>query len=118
MKKILITGAAGFLGQLSIDYFKHKYKLYLVDKVYIKSKNFLQIDITNFKEVDKAIKRIKPDIILHYASEIFDTYKKSVDFINKYIDGTLNLVKAARKFKTKQFIFTSTFSIFEKIMRI
>ena len=113
MKKILITGAAGFLGQLSIDYFKNKYKLYLVDKVYIKSKNFLQIDITNFKEVDKAIKRIKPDIILHYASEIFDTYKKSQININN-IDGTLNLVKAARKFKTKQFIFTSTFSIFEK----
>lgn len=113
MKKILITGAAGFLGQLSIDYFKHKYKLYLVDKVYIKNKNFLQIDITNFEEVDKAIKRIKPDIILHYASEIFDTYKKSQININN-IDGTLNLVKAARKFKTKQFIFTSTFSIFEK----
>lgn len=113
MKKILITGAAGFLGQLSIDYFKNKYKLYLVDKVYIKSKNFLQVDITNFEEVDKAIKKIKPDIILHYASEIFDTYKKSQININN-IDGTLNLVKAARKFKTKQFIFTSTFSIFEK----
>ena len=32
MKKILITGAAGFLGQLSINYFKKKYKLYLIDK--------------------------------------------------------------------------------------
>ncbi len=113
MKKILITGAAGFLGQLSIEYFKNKYKLYLVDKVHVKSKKFLQIDITNSAEVDKTLKRIKPDIILHYASEIFDTYKRSQINLNN-IDGTLNLVKAARKYKTKQFIFTSTFSIFEK----
>ena len=80
--------------------------------MYIKSKNFLQIDITNFKEVDKAIKRIKPDIILHYASEIFDTYKKSQININN-IDGTLNLVKAAKNLKLNN-LFLPTFSIFEK----
>tara|TARA_B100000963_G_scaffold308374_1_gene283837 strand:+ start:1125 stop:2138 length:1014 start_codon:yes stop_codon:yes gene_type:complete len=113
MKKILITGAAGFLGQLSIDYFKRKYKLYLVDKIQLNNKNFLKIDITNYREVDRTIKKIKPDFILHYASEIFDTYKKSQINLNN-IDGTLNLVKAARKYGTKQFIFTSTFSIFEK----
>ena len=36
MRKILITGAAGFLGQLSIDYFKKRYKLYLIDKIFLK----------------------------------------------------------------------------------
>ena len=113
MKKILITGAAGFLGQLAIDYFKNKYKLYLIDKINLKNKNFTKIDITNYFEVDKAIKRIKPDIILHYASEIFDTYKRSQINSNN-IDGTLNLVRAAKENKTEQFIFTSTFSIFEK----
>jgi nucleoside-diphosphate-sugar epimerase len=40
MKKILITGASGFLGQLSIDYFKKKYKLYLIDKIPLKKKKF------------------------------------------------------------------------------
>ena len=113
MKKILITGAAGFLGQLSIDYFKNKYKLFLIDKLSLKRKNFFKTDITNYEQVDKIFKKIKPDIILHYASEIFDTYKKSQININN-IDGTLNLVKAAKKYKTKKFIFTSTFSIFEK----
>ena len=113
MKKILITGAAGFLGQLSIEYFQKKYKLYLIDKILLKKKNFIKIDITDNSQVDKVIKKIKPDIILHYASEIFDTYSKS-QINNNNIDGTLNLVKAARKYKTKKFIFTSTFSIFEK----
>jgi len=113
MRKILITGAAGFLGQLSIDYFKKRYKLYLIDKIFLKQKNFIKIDITDYNQVDKVLKKIKPDIILHYASEIFDTYKKSQININN-IDGTLNLVKASKKYKIKKFIFTSTFSIFEK----
>ena len=113
MRKILITGAAGFLGQLSIDYFKKRYKLYLIDKIFLKQKNFIKIDITYYNQVDKVLKKIKPDIILHYASEIFDTYKKSQININN-IDGTLNLVKASKKYKIKKFIFTSTFSIFEK----
>ena len=65
------------------------------------------------KILRNAFNKIKPDFILHYASEIFDTYKKSQININN-IDGTLNLVKAAKKYKTKKFIFTSTFSIFEK----
>ena len=113
MRKILITGAAGFLGQLSIDYFKKRYKLYLIDKIFLKQKNFIKIDISDYNQVDKVLKKIKPDIILHYASEIFDTYKKSQININN-IDGTLNLVKASKKYKIKKFIFTSTFSIFEK----
>lgn len=113
MKKILITGAAGFLGQLAIDYFKNRHKLFLIDKINLKNKNFTKIDITNYLEVNKAIKKIKPNIILHYASEIFDTYKRSQINSNN-IDGTLNLVRAAKENKTEQFIFTSTFSIFEK----
>ena len=32
MKKILITGASGFLGQLAIEFFK-KYNVYLIDKI-------------------------------------------------------------------------------------
>ena len=113
MKKILITGASGFLGQLSIDYFKKKYKLYLIDKIPLKKKNFIKVDITNYDQVDRTLKKIKPDIILHYASEIFDTYKKA-QINNNNIDGTLNLVKASKKYNIKKFIFTSTFSIFEK----
>ena len=81
MKKILITGAAGFLGQLSIDYFKHKYKLYLVDKVYIKSKNFLQIDITNFKEVDKAL-TINAKGVIFFSFSSIDVCKRISKFFH------------------------------------
>ncbi len=112
-KKILITGSAGFLGQLAIEYFKKKYELILVDKRNFSKKNYFNIDITNYEKINNLIKRKKPDIILHYASEIFDTYNKSqIDSNN--VNGTLNLIKSVSENKIKYFIFTSTFSIFEK----
>jgi len=112
-KKILITGSAGFLGQLAVDYFKKKYNLILVDKRNFKQRNFFNIDITDYEKINNLIKRKKPDIILHYASEIFDTYNKSqIDSNN--VNGTLNLLRSISNNKIKNFIFTSTFSIFEK----
>ena len=76
-KKILITGASGFVGQLSIDYFKKKYSLILVDKHTLSVKNFFNIDITDYNKINNLIRKKKPDIILHYASEIFDNNNKS-----------------------------------------
>ena len=111
--KILITGAAGFLGQLSIDYFSKDHELILIDKKVIQHKNFFKIDITNYHELNELINEKKPKIILHYASEIFDNYNKNE--INKNnINGTFNLINSAYENDVKQIIFTSTFSIYEK----
>lgn len=112
-KKILITGASGFVGQLSIDYFKKKYSLILVDKHTLSVKNFFNIDITDYNKINNLIRKKNPDIILHYASEIFDNNNKS-QIDNNNVQGTFNLIRSASENKIKNFIFTSTFSIFEK----
>ena len=56
-KKILITGSAGFLGQLAINYFKKNYSLLLVDKRNIKQKNFYNIDITDYQKINNFIRK-------------------------------------------------------------
>lgn len=111
-KKILITGAAGFLGQLAIEYYKKKYDLLLVDRYKLEHKDFHSIDISDYNKINNLIKKKKPDIILHYASEIFDTFNKKK--INSNVTGTFNLIKSATNNNIKNFIFTSTFSLFEK----
>jgi nucleoside-diphosphate-sugar epimerase len=112
-KKILITGAAGFLGNLSKEYFSKKYNLILVDKIFMKASNFYQADITNYESINLIIKKEKPDIILHYASEIFDSYDKQKIYSTN-INGTHNVYKSAFNNFVKNLIFTSTFSIYEK----
>ncbi len=111
MKKILITGASGFLGQLAIKFFK-RYDVYLIDKITETKQNIKNINILNFKELNNYTRKIKPDVILHFASDIFDSKEK--DIWKNNILGTSNILKVAENNNVKQIIFTSTFSIFEK----
>ena len=71
-KKMLITGAAGFLGKLAYEYFKYEFEIIAADKNHSNLENFYKVDITNQIDVENIISKEKPDIIIHFASEIFD----------------------------------------------
>ena len=112
-KKILITGSNGFLGNLAKEYFIKDYELVLVDLSSSNDSNFYKADIGNFDEIDDVITREKPNIIFHFASEIFDTYNKKKIFRTN-VEGSNNIKKSAIKNSVENLIFTSTFSLFEK----
>ncbi len=112
-KKILITGSSGFLGNLAIEYFKNKYDLVLVDLSNSNNKNFYNVDIGNFKEIDHIISKEKPNMIFHFASEIFDSHNKNKIYKTN-VEGSKNILKSATKNNVENLIFTSTFSLFEK----
>ena len=112
-KKILITGSSGFLGNLAIDYFKNKYDLVLVDLSNSINKNFYRVDIGNFEEIDHIISKEKPNMIFHFASEIFDSHNKNKIFKTN-VEGSKNILSSAIKNNVENLIFTSTFSLYEK----
>ena len=113
MKKILITGSNGFLGKLAQEYFVKNYKLVLVDLSSSNEENFYKVDIGNFTEIDGVITKEKPNIIFHFASEIFDTYNQKKIYKTN-VEGSNNIKKSAIKNKVENLIFTSTFSLYEK----
>ena len=112
-KKILITGSNGFLGNLAKEYFIRNYDLVFVDITISNDINFYRADISNFSEIDNVISKEKPHIILHFASEIFDTHDKKKIYKTN-VDGSENIKKSAIKNNIENLIFTSTFSLFEK----
>ena len=112
-KKLLITGSEGFLGSLAKDYFSNSFEISCIDLSIDECQNSFKVDITNYEELEKIIKKIKPNIILHFASEIFDTYNADKIFKTN-VNGTHNIYKCADKYNVEYLIFTSTFSIFEK----
>ena len=113
MKKILITGSNGFLGNLAKEYFTKNYDLVLVDLTQSSDANFYKVDIGNFTEIDGVITKEKPNIILHFASEIFDTHNKRKIYKTN-VEGSNNIKKSAIKNNVENLIFTSTFSLYEK----
>ena len=112
-KKILITGSNGFLGNLAIKFYNQNYDLVLVDRTNSNQENFYNVDICDFENLDKLINKEKPDIIFHFASEIFDTYNEEKIYRTNVL-GSYNVYKSAIKNNVENLIFTSTIALFEK----
>lgn len=73
MKRLLITGANGFLGQHLVEYFlKADYRVIATgrgaSRLRIASVDYLDVDITEKDQVDKLLRKAQPDIIIHNAA--------------------------------------------------
>lgn len=130
--KILITGAAGFIGfNLASHLLKKKYNVYGIDNfdnyystslkklrlnILKKDKkfNFYKIDINNKKKLNLFFRKVKIDIIVNLAAQAGVRY--SLENPKKYIDvnilGFLNLVEEAKKNKIKRFVYASSSSVY------
>lgn len=115
--KILITGASGLLGSAVSVYFKDYFDVvsaYTSHKIKIDGCKTIYLDITDAKGTINIIKKIKPDVIIHAASLVgINICEKEKELAYKVnVEGTKNIVDAARTFKSK-IIYISTDYVFD-----
>ena len=100
MKKILITGSNGLLGQKLVKLFlsKKDYEIHAVARGGNRLINklgytYYSIDITDTKKLTNLVNKIKPDYILHTAAmtnvDACELHQKECDLINIYVVKTL-----------------------------
>jgi len=119
MKKILITGAAGFIGSALCNRLALNNKIIGLDVVGSKDKAlgivFEQIDISDLNSVTAICKKYSPEVVIHcagiahqkFGAVSLDIYKR----VNS--EATENLAKVAAKYNSKvQFIFLSSVSVY------
>ncbi len=113
-KRILITGASGYVGSKIYNDLKESgfdvkgtyYKTQLYDEL-------IQVDLTNREQISKILKEISPDIIIHTAA---DAHTKTCENSPKYarkinVESTRFLTEYAKKHDTR-FIHISTFACY------
>ncbi len=108
-KKIIITGANGFIGFELINYFsKRNFKVvafvYSPVKVAIENVEYVQYDMN--KTVDE-LSFENADYIIHCA---YLKSSKNNDTSRINIESTKRLLEISRKYKLKKFVFLSSFS--------
>ena len=121
--KILITGAAGFIGfNLAKNLYSKKFKLVLLDnlsrgKMDKNFKNFCKLKGVKFSRIDltKTFK-LKDNFqhIFHLASTVGvkNVTKNPINTLQNNISSTFNLIKAIKNTSKANFIFFSTSEVY------
>jgi UDP-glucuronate 4-epimerase len=133
--KILVTGAAGFIGyHLCKNLLKKKLHVYGIDNLndyystqlkkdrikILKKGNFKKyflfkkLDIKSKNSLNNFCKKNKIDIIIHLAAQAGIRYslKNPRDYLDNNVVGLFNLMEIARLNKIKKFIYASSSSVY------
>ncbi len=101
MKRLLITGASGFLGSRIAEFYKGKYE--------IDTPTHREMDITDEENVACRIADLSPDVIVHCAA-VSDTGRCEREPETSWkinVEGSVNIAKAAKQNQAKCLICSS-----------
>ena len=131
-KKILVTGAAGFIGfHLTKFLLKKNFKVIGVDninnyyskklklnrlKILLNFKNFFfyKKDITNQKDLEKIFIKNKPQVVINLAAMagVRFSIKQPKKYIKNNINSFQNILELSNKYKVKHLVYASSSSIY------
>ena len=123
MKKILITGGAGYIGSHITELLiRKRYDVFIIDnlstgfkRLINKKAKFFKIDLKEKKKIKDLILKNSIDSIIHLAAllDVNESQKKPAKYFQNNVIGTLNLLNASLNSKVKNFIFSSTAAVYK-----
>lgn len=113
-EKLLVTGASGLLGSKVIELAQRDYEVIPLHNTKPLHPHSLKLDITNQSQVLNLLNRLKPNVIIHTASETnvdrCETQKEQAWKTN--VQGTRNIALACSKIGAK-LVYISTDYVFD-----
>lgn len=119
--KILVTGGAGYIGSHACKALKEKgYGVVVFDnlvyghRAFVKWGEFVEGDLMERAQIDLAIKKFRPDAIMHFAAFAYvgESVADPSKYYNNNVVGTLNLLDSARENGVDKIVFSSTCAVY------
>lgn len=130
MKKLLVTGGAGFIGSEFVreGVKRGGYRIVLIDKLTyagdvkrIKETDgkvaFYETDICDKKSVKSIFKKEKPDAVVHFAAEshVDRSIVNADPFLDTNVKGTWTLLDVSHQYGVERFINISTDEVYGEL---
>lgn len=127
---ILVVGGAGYIGshavKLLLDQGKkvavidnlfrgYKQAIDTLQQKYGKDKlEFYQADLRDEKEIDRLMKELKPEGVMHFAALclVNESMEKPEDYFENNVVGSFNLLRAMVNNGVKNLVFSSTCAVY------
>jgi len=123
MKNVIVTGGAGFIGSHVVEaLILDGHKVTVLDNLstgrlenlseFIDDINFVKCDISSAGDWAELFE--DNDWVIHLAAlaDIVPSIQKPEEYFYSNVDGTFNVLQAARKYKTKRFIYAASSSCY------
>lgn len=125
MKKVIVTGGAGFIGShlverlleeecfvTVLDNFSTGRRENLSRLGNPKNLSVHEIDLSNFEKTESLFEKV--DWVFHLAAlaDIVPSIDKPIDYYRTNVTGTVSVLEAARRTKVKRFIYTASSSCY------
>ncbi len=117
MKKLIVTGASGFLGWNICQSVRKEWNVYgtvYSNSLEIKGAEVIKLNLTNYKELKKTFYEISPDAVIHTAAASDPGYcqlhQNETQGIN--VDAAVNIAGLCSDINIP-FVFTSTDLVFD-----
>ena len=129
MKTVLVTGGAGFIGSHTcVELLENGYSIVVMDnfvnssmgaveaihKITGKDFPFYECDMLDEEAFEKIFAENSIDAVIHFAGleAVGENVSKPLAYYHNNLTGTLILLKLMRKYHVKQFVFSSSATVY------
>ena len=130
--KVLLTGGTGFIGShTSVETIEKGYDVVIADdlsnseesvidrieQITGKRPTFYNIDVADEETVDKLFAEQKIDAVIHFAGfkAVGESVEKPLEYYSNNLKTTLTLLKVMKKHQVKNFIFSSSATVYSLV---